>query len=862
MRRRITLPNAGVVLLVGPSGSGKTTLLQNLVDRGQIKDSEILSSDKYRKIVADQEYNSVESTDNKMAQILFEQYQRISKEAFELLELTLEARCRLNKCSFIDATNINSDDRKKMISIAHRHHLPISAIVLDIDLDTLLMRDNERVFPRGSKRIKQQMKRFQYHKRYLKTEGYHQLHMIKELNHSVEIERMDEVPPIDVGAGIDIIGDIHGCYTELLQLLEKLGYEENEQGLYTHPLGRKLLSLGDIMSRGPRSLETLLFFKNHVNNNLAYMIDSNHGWKIYRWLKGNQVTLQHGDELTAKEINQWLATYSEEEQKRLKDEFIQFLGDAPAHYIIEDKGVPMLVCTHAGIKDEYIGKKSQQISDYCRYGESSSRMKDGIPIRGEWYHHHTGHMTIIWGHDPRPYPTTINSTINIDQGVVFGGKLTAYRYPEKSFVAVDALKNYNGIEHNPIIEWKSKRLLPPNIQALIEGFRIQMEEFEDVSVKGKYVKPVIGSLSTADTHFGQLVYLPPTMSPVPIPSQLPDYLEHPIEAFKYYRDNGVNQLIVEKKHMGSRGILLIFKNEEVALNYTGISNLGAIYSRSGKRFFKKDIEERILTVIQSSLKENDYFDKYETDFVLLDCEIMPWNLKAQDLINKQYELVAESAILDRKILVQALNESMVENQWLKENEEKLERAESFQKVYEKYCWEVSDIDRIVIAPFHILAHSGRVYHENPHTWHMTHVEELSNICSIFRRTEYLLIEGESDWKQVINWWKEITEEGHEGMVVKPNQFTVWEKGKLLQPALKVRGRKYLQIIYGIDYLEEKYLERLKKRNTKRKQKLALQEFSLGIEALNRFVKQEEIGRIHECIVAILALEGDEVDPRL
>lgn len=259
--KRITLPNAGVVLLIGPSGSGKTTLLQKWVNSGQIKESEVLSSDKYRKIVADEEYTSVENKNSEKAQILFEQYQRISKEAFELLELTIQARCRLNKCSFIDATNINSDDRKKLISLAHRHHLPVSAIVLDVDLDTLLVRDNERAMPRGSKRIKQQMKRFQYDKRYLKTEGYHQLHIIKELNHSLEIERMDEVPSIDVGAGIDIIGDIHGCFTELLQLLEKLGYEENEQGLYTHPLGRKFLSLGDIMSRGPRSLETLLFLR-------------------------------------------------------------------------------------------------------------------------------------------------------------------------------------------------------------------------------------------------------------------------------------------------------------------------------------------------------------------------------------------------------------------------------------------------------------------------------------------------------------------------------------------------------------------------------------------------------------------------
>ncbi|WP_346234402.1 metallophosphoesterase [Lysinibacillus telephonicus] len=123
---------------------------------------------------------------------------------------------------------------------------------------------------------------------------------------------------IDVGNGLDFIGDIHACYDEFLELLSKLGYQKNDNGLYTHPNGRKIVSLGDVMSRGPESIKCMMFFLEHVKAGLAYMIDSNHGWKIARWLDGRKVQLRHGDENVEIEFMEYEKKYGKQKTETLK----------------------------------------------------------------------------------------------------------------------------------------------------------------------------------------------------------------------------------------------------------------------------------------------------------------------------------------------------------------------------------------------------------------------------------------------------------------------------------------------------------------------------------------------------------------
>nr|WP_106779661.1 metallophosphoesterase [Lysinibacillus timonensis] len=259
---------------------------------------------------------------------------------------------------------------------------------------------------------------------------------------------------IDIKNGLDIIGDIHACYDEFIELLCKLGYEKNDRGLYIHPEGRKIFSLGDVMSRGPESIKCMEFFLHHVEAGLAYMIDSNHGWKIARWLDGRKVQLKHGDENVEQEFIAYEKVHGEKATLQLKGKFKKLLMEAPSHYILTDNGVDQIVCTHAGIRDDFIGRENSRIKDFCRYGDVAGMDEKGKPIRRDWFNNHKGDLVIVWGHDPKREPFIFNNTINIDQGLVFGGKLTAYRIPENEFVFVEARRNYSGKqgEDNPIFK--------------------------------------------------------------------------------------------------------------------------------------------------------------------------------------------------------------------------------------------------------------------------------------------------------------------------------------------------------------------------------------------------------------------------
>lgn len=862
---KITIPYAGLILFVGASNSGKTTLLNKWVDEKKIRQSEVISSDEYRVIVSDQDYMTWADRPKDEADVMFDDYQKISAEAFDMMDHIVEARCRLNKVTFIDATHIHPNDRKKYIALAKKHHVPAVAIVLDVAQSVLLERDEQRENPRGKRRVKQQFQHLKREKRFIKKEGFTSVY-VSEASEEIELVRKKNPLIIDVGRGIDIIGDIHGCYDEMMLLLEKLGYQENEAGFYCHPEGRVFLSLGDIMSRGPKSLQTMLFFEKHVKAGFAYMIDSNHGWKVARWLEGRDVTMNHGDEKIIEEFQAYEAEFGEAQFVETKQLVKELLLQAPSHYVITKNGVPTAICAHAGIRDEFIGKESVKIQDFCRYGDTEGFNEKGKPVRKDWTIHHEGSALIIWGHDPKTQPLLINNTVNIDQGAVFGGQLTAYRYPEKVFESVTAAQDYSGAADNPLKLWEEKRLDSPNIGRFLNGYSVLTEQLGEVKIHQDIVKPAIDAISHYTVPIEQLVYIPPTMSPTPVTSSNPNFLEHPKEAFEYYRSHGIHTLIAEKKHMGSRAVLLLFKDTGVARKIVGSEILGVIYTRTGRRFFDKATEQEVLLKLNEELINKGYFEKHETDYVLLDAEIMPWNLKAKELISNQYAHIAENAILDRSKLKEKLEVGVHKNQdlhkYLKEVEVQLENAETFKEVFQKYCWDIEGTKDIQIAPFHILAHSNKTFFDKTHVWHMEKNQELAEGSKLFIRTEYKVISDEASEKEVIEWWKEITAEGHEGIVIKPEFFIETDKGKLLQPAIKVRGRKYLSIIYGMDYLLPKNLERLKKRSAGKKGKLALREFSLGVEGIQRFINGESIERIHECVLATLALESDPVDPRL
>jgi polynucleotide kinase-phosphatase len=373
-----------------------------------------------------------------------------------------------------------------------------------------------------------------------------------------------------------------------------------------------------------------------------------------------------------------------------------------------------------------------------------------------------------------------------------------------------------------------------------------------------------------------LIYLPPTMSPCETTSE-PGLLEHPAEAFAYYRSQGAPQVICEEKHMGSRAVVIVCKDEQAARERFGIAEneIGIVYTRTGRRFFNEpELERQILDHVCAALTAADVWGMLETTWVCLDCELMPWSAKAQELLRTQYAAVGAAGRASLPRAVSALEQAVTrlnndEKQQLEQVRDEYRRREEniakFVAAYRQYCWSVSSVADLKLAPFHLLATEGHVHTGKNHVWHM---ETLARVCredpQLLMATAHMLVDVTDPASETagIDWWMKLTERGGEGMVVKPLDFILRGKRGLSQPAVKCRGREYLRIIYGPDYTADANLTRLRARGLSHKRSLALGEFALGVEGLERFVRREPLRRMHECVFGVLALESEPVDPRL
>lgn len=313
-------------------------------------------------------------------------------------------------------------------------------------------------------------------------------------------------------------------------------------------------------------------------------------------------------------------------------------------------------------------------------------------------------------------------------------------------------------------------------------------------------------------------------------------------------------------------------------------SVGIIYTRTGRRFFDDpEIERTVLTRLDAVLTQAGFWKDFDTEWVCLDTELMPWSEKAQTLLSRQYAPVGRAGKegLSAAVSVLALatqrkniafevdattsgqNANLAD--LLTRYKGKYDSIVKYVDAYREYCWPVHSVEDLRIAPFHLLACEGHVFSTEKHVWHM---EKVRQYCvgpdPIFIATDYITVDtaDENSVKAGIDWWMNLTGSGGEGMVVKPETFVARRQTEVLQPAVKCRGPEYLRIIYGPEYLMPEHLTRLKKRSLSRKRTLALMEFSLGMESLTRFVNKEPLYRVHECVFGVLAFESEPVDPRL
>jgi protein phosphatase len=865
----IKIPKLSLVVLVGPTGSGKSTFA-----RRHFRPTEILSSDACRGMVSDDESD-----------------QTVTNDAFEVLHFIAAKRLALGRLTVIDATNVQPEARKPLVELARRYHCLPVAIVLDLPERVCQERNRgrpDRDF--GPHVIRNQKSQLRRSLRGLQREGFRHVFLL-ETPEEVEAAIVQRVPlwndKRDEHGPFDIIGDVHGCCDELVALLNCLGYTETRLETVDplwgdlsliHPEGRRAIFLGDLVDRGPRILDTVRLVRNMVAHGSALCVPGNHDMKLLKKLRGKNVQITHGLANTLAEI----AALSEAVRIPFERSLADFIDDLVSHYVL-DEG--RLVVAHAGMKEEMQGRGSAKVRDFALYGETTGETDEfGLPVRFDWASAYRGQAIVAYGHTPVPEPDWLNRTVNIDTGCVFGGKLTALHYPEKEFVSVPAARTYC----EPV-----RQFLRADQQAAALSAQQAHDEILDAEdVLGKRIIPTrlrgnvtireenataaleVMSRFAADPRW--LIYLPPTMSPCET-SRAEGLLEHPAEAFAYYRNEGVPQVICEEKHMGSRAVVIACRDESAARNRFGVTTgeCGVVVTRTGRRFWSDDdLEREFLERVRAALNAADLWTKLDTTWVCLDCELMPWSAKAHELLRTQYAAVgaAGTASLPRAVI--ALEETSVrlkgdERTKLAEVESRFRLKEQdidrFVAAYRQYCWTVDSLTDLKLAPFHVLATEGHVHTDRDHLWHM---ETLAEVCqadtALLLATRYKVVDvtDQASQDEGIAWWHEQTSRGGEGMVVKPLSFIHRGRRGLSQPAVKCRGREYLRIIYGPDYTSGENLNRLRSRGLGRKRTLSLGEFALGVEALERFVRGEPLRRVHECVFGVLALESEPVDPRL
>jgi protein phosphatase len=752
---KIELPELSLVALIGTSGSGKSTFA-----RTHFRPTEVLSSDYCRGLVSDDEND-----------------QGATNDAFDVLHYIAAKRLAAGRLTVIDATNVQAEARKPIVKLAREHDVLPVAIVLNLPAKLCHERNQDREDRQfGPHVTRQQSQQLRKSLRSLKREGFR---YIAVLNSPEEVAAAEVVRnPLwnnkrhETGP-FDIIGDVHGCFDEAVALLRELGYDVRDDEaapMARHPEGRRAFFVGDLVDRGPKSPAVLRLVMAMVREGTALCVPGNHDIKLKRKLDGRDVRLTHGLAETMEQL--------EHEPAEFIDEVKAFIDGLVSHYVLDDG---KLVVAHAGMKGSFQGRASARVREFALYGESTGETDEyGLPVRYNWAADYRGRARVVYGHTPVPSAEWLNKTICIDTGCVFGGSLTALRYPENELVSVPAARMYYE-PVKPLDGASTEAADRPYNDVLdiadVQGKRIVSTRIRGtVTVREENAAAALEIMSRFATDPRWLIYLPPTMSPSDTRKDGPT-LEHPEESFQYFRANGVPKVVCQEKHMGSRAVAVVCRDEAAAAKRFGIRGhgIGALYTRTGRPFFDDPaLGTSFLERLQAALTKADFWKKFESDWFCLDAELMPWSAKAQELLRSQYAPVGAASRASMTAALAALrlaeSRSVEMNGLVDRYSARQQCVEQYTQAYRRYCWPVSGIDDLKFAPFHLLASEGRVHAERDHVWHMNTLAELCEADGqLLHKTAFKVVDLTSTESQAggVAWWEQLTEGGGEGMVVKP-----------------------------------------------------------------------------------------------
>ncbi len=408
--KSIQIPKTSLVVLCGPAGCGKSSFAD-----AHFSPTQIVSSDFCRALVSDDEENMA-----------------ASHRAFKVFRCIIDQRLALGRLTVADSTALTVKARRQLAALGKKHDFQLVLVVFDIDLVLCAARNRSR-----ARRVPGNV--LCAHRRLLDRalgsihgEDFDYVYILgEEERKKVRVEILPLPVELNLAGPFDIIGDIHGCCDELERLLEKLGYVSMNSA-YFHPAGRTAVFLGDLADRGPRCLDSMELALEMVSSGNALYVPGNHCRKLHAYFSGRKIKVGHGLEKTLDELSR----ASPSRRERLADRFMELYGNS-LPYLLLDGG--KLAVSHAGIRENMIGRLSGRIREFCLFGDTTGEVTgDGLPVRRDWAGQYHGSALVVYGHTPVREAVFRNNTINIDQGCVLGGRLTALRYPEREIVQVEA----------------------------------------------------------------------------------------------------------------------------------------------------------------------------------------------------------------------------------------------------------------------------------------------------------------------------------------------------------------------------------------------------------------------------------------
>lgn len=773
---KITVPDVCLVVLVGASSAGKTTLAQE-----HFRPSEVVSSDQCRLLVADDEND-----------------QGATEPAFELLHYIVSKRLEGARLTVVDATSLLPEDRRPLLSLARAYHVPAVAVILDVAYEVAAERNAQRPdrnLPAPALRA-QVDRASRCDTEMLAGEGFSPVFTLAaEEASELTLDRVR--PPTDHTADhgpFDIVGDVHGCVDELVDLLAKLGYEVGPERVSArHPEGRRAIFVGDLVDRGPDTPGVLRLVMGMVREGSALCAPGNHEARLVRALQGGEVTTGHG----LSESLEQLAAASPE----LREEVIGFLEALPSHLVL-DRG--QLVVAHAGLPAHMHNRDSNAVRWFSLYGDTTGETDElGHQFRYPWARDYRSDATVVYGHTPVKVPEWVNNTICVDTACVFGGSLTALRHPEREIVSIPAAKVY----YQPVSGGE-----PDAAQTTVLSTRLAGE----IPVRSD----LLGAAEEAARQGGLdrrwMVHVPSVVPPGPVTTRA-DLLEHPEDTFVAYAEAGVAEVICEYDHGGTQAVAVLCRDTDAAEQRFGRAEtgpagsaaeeadperselpVGALYTREGlpvEEIIGADPAE-LVDELRTAVETAGLWDELATGWLALEVELL-----GEERFAPVTVLAAESGV------------------W----------------VCEDRLWHLGIGERLHdAAPGRLVA--------TRHT--RVAVADVRSRARGIAWWQDVITSGGAG--MVVRPLSACHRSETGGTEPEGRGFT--------QPGLKCRGQSHLQALYGEDYAAPENLLRLRDRDVAVELANARAAFALGVEAVERFVKHESLERVHECCLGAMAFD--------